>query len=80
MRDEPDALPWEQTLALADAALYTAKNTSRNAWVGYLSTPECSGSIPKIAKMIRDEPHDMALKGMLEIRSSIPADRWIIQR
>jgi diguanylate cyclase (GGDEF)-like protein len=79
VRDEPDALPWEQTLALADAALYTAKNTSRNAWVGYLSTPECAGRIPEVAKMVRDDPHQMRQQGLLEIRSSIPAERWVIQ-
>lgn len=80
VRDDPDAVPWEQTLALADAALYTAKNTTRDAWVGYLSTPECTGNFNEVIKMIREEPHQMKLKGLLDIRSSIPADRWVIQR
>jgi diguanylate cyclase (GGDEF)-like protein len=36
VRAEPELYSWEEVLALADAALYTAKAT-RNAWVGYLS-------------------------------------------
>jgi diguanylate cyclase (GGDEF)-like protein len=38
-RQAPDALGWEQVVALADQALYAAKRAGRNAWTGLLSTP-----------------------------------------
>jgi len=34
----PEALGWEQVTALADDALYAAKRSGRNAWVGLRST------------------------------------------
>jgi diguanylate cyclase (GGDEF)-like protein len=36
--DQPSALNWNETLALADAALYSAKQSGRNTWVGFDST------------------------------------------
>ncbi len=44
----PRALDWDTTLKLADAALYEAKNSGRNAWVGVLSAPdEAAGELLK---------------------------------
>ena len=36
MTEHPDALGWQQVVAMADMALYTAKHSGRNAWVGVL--------------------------------------------
>ena len=33
IKNDPDALTWEQTLKLADLALYTAKNNDKNIWI-----------------------------------------------
>lgn len=33
--DLPDALSWQETLALADTGLYVAKHGGRNAWCGF---------------------------------------------
>jgi len=35
---EPEALGWEQVVDIADEALYAAKRSGRNAWVGLAST------------------------------------------
>lgn len=36
--DQPSSLNWTETLALADAALFSAKQSGRNTWVGLDST------------------------------------------
>lgn len=46
----PDALSWKETLALADAALYAAKNGGRNAWVGFNGRDEPMGSLLSILR------------------------------
>jgi diguanylate cyclase (GGDEF)-like protein len=33
--DQPKALSWSETLALADAALYASKSSGRNTWTGF---------------------------------------------
>jgi hypothetical protein len=34
-REQLDALTWEQVISVADRALYVAKASGRNAWVGF---------------------------------------------
>lgn len=46
----PEALSWKETLALADAALYAAKNAGRNAWVGFNGRDEPLGSLISILR------------------------------
>ena len=36
--DQPHALTWSETLAIADAGLYSAKKSGRNTWVGFDTT------------------------------------------
>jgi alpha-D-ribose 1-methylphosphonate 5-triphosphate synthase subunit PhnG len=60
---------------MADDALYAAKNLSRNAWVGFLSTAK-SPEITDMVRTIRDDPYRAADQGVVEIRSSIPGSRW----
>jgi diguanylate cyclase (GGDEF)-like protein len=40
---EPDALGWQEILALADRCLYLAKNSGRNAWIGISARPDYRG-------------------------------------
>jgi diguanylate cyclase (GGDEF)-like protein len=40
---EPDALGWQEILALADRCLYLAKNSGRNAWIGVSARPDYKG-------------------------------------
>jgi len=77
VRSHPDAVTWEQVLAMADDALYTAKNLSRNAWVGFLSTLK-SPEITDLVRSIRDDPCRAADQGIVEIRSSIPGSKWAV--
>jgi diguanylate cyclase (GGDEF)-like protein len=77
IRSQPDRVPWEQVLTMADDALYLAKHTSRNAWVGFMSGPS-SAETPDLVKSIRENPHRAAANGELTIRSSISKSRWVL--
>jgi len=48
--ERPDALAWNETLAIADAALYKAKELGRDTWVGF-NTPEGKISKEQIEKL-----------------------------
>ena len=70
VRTHPDRIDWEQILTLADGALFEAKNTKRNSWLGYLSTPK-SVDVPDLYSALRDHPDELVKSGCLEIRSSV---------
>lgn len=38
LQSQPDLFTWEEVFDIADIALYAAKNSGRNAWVGLFST------------------------------------------
>jgi diguanylate cyclase (GGDEF)-like protein len=43
--DQPDALPWERAIELADECLYEAKRSGRNRWVGLLAKPGAAAPV-----------------------------------
>ncbi|MCD4748853.1 MAG: GGDEF domain-containing protein [Thermoanaerobaculales bacterium] len=65
---EPGALGWEDVIGLAEAALYTAKRTDRNEWVGLIgdaATP--SEGLPDLLK---NGPADLIERDRLRVVSS----------
>ena len=65
----PELLSWEQVLDMADRALYRAKQTGRNRWVGVLSAP---GSDPAIVKTRKDDDlEQLARDGIIELRTKV---------
>ena len=76
VRSQPELYDWEEVLTLADSALYVAKNSARNAWVGFTS----NGAAPAAGatRSLRKEPEQMAKEGLLGVHSSIPAEQPLI--
>jgi diguanylate cyclase (GGDEF)-like protein len=62
-------LSWEQVVAVADHAAYTAKKNGRNAWVGVYGTRRTKWE--EFAKT-HINLHTLATQGMIELRSSLP--------
>ena len=71
LRAQPDVVPWDDVLNLADTAMYQAKE-ERNAWVGYIG----GDSEPSAASMrtaLQGSPAKLAEEGALVIRRSSAA-------
>jgi len=66
VRDAPLALPWEQCLAVADAALYHAKK-QRNGWIGWAGTAS-TGDVESIVRMLERDPEALEREGRLDLR------------
>jgi diguanylate cyclase (GGDEF)-like protein len=62
----PDHLDWEQSLAMADAALYEAKRT-RNSWVGWAGTARAL-DLPHLLAEVERDPATLEEGGYLEVR------------
>jgi len=72
-----DALSWEQVVSVADRALYAAKRTGRNAWVGFLST---QNTPPKgLLRLIDKETDRLVRAGLLAVRSSVDKRRLVTE-
>lgn len=69
----PAALRWQDVLELADVALYAAKRSGRDCWVG-LKTPDSGLTEEEIGELRRD-PADAAARGRLTVSSSAGPDR-----
>ena len=64
-----EILSWEQVVSAADRALYVAKRSGRNAWVGFLGTTETPPS--DLMEKLLYNPQRLADGGLIEIRTSI---------
>jgi diguanylate cyclase (GGDEF)-like protein len=72
-RDQPEALGWEQVVAVADHASYLAKANGRNAWVGL----SMAGAAVPEGKPSPETLDAWAAQGLLTVVSSAggPASR-----
>jgi diguanylate cyclase (GGDEF)-like protein len=64
----PRALGWERVVDLADAALYLAKHTSRNAWAGVAIGED--GDPVHAADEYRTDPETAVARGMIVMMAS----------
>lgn len=62
----PHQMSWQQTLELADQALYLAKRSGRNAWVGFVG-----GSRGPVAPSALTELGEELRAGHIELRGSL---------
>jgi diguanylate cyclase (GGDEF)-like protein len=65
-REAPRMLSWEQTLAIADAALYHAKK-ERNSWIGWAGTAAVAGMSSILEELERDADA-LERNGLLDVR------------
>ncbi|MCO7224256.1 ligand-binding sensor domain-containing diguanylate cyclase [Pleionea sp. CnH1-48] len=69
IKESPEWLNWLQTLEVADHCLYAAKQSQRNAWVGFMSIGhEMAES--ELAEL-KQNTSDWLAKGVLEMDTSI---------
>jgi diguanylate cyclase (GGDEF)-like protein len=68
--DDPYLLSWEQTLKIADMALYRAK-ARRNTWIGWSGTRNAVG-ISDLPGLISANPVAAANGGLMEVRTCAP--------
>jgi diguanylate cyclase (GGDEF)-like protein len=68
MPARPSMVPWEKVLAVADRALYIAKGSGRDAWVGITSA--AISDDPQIIREILESPARLARQGAIDIHSN----------
>ena len=65
MPSTPSLFSWEQVLDIADRALYRAKQTGRNQWVGVLSVPQVD---PAVLMQHKDDDLEQLVRaGIVEL-------------
>jgi len=70
-------LNWEQVVAVADHAAYTAKKNGRNAWVGVYGTRKCTWE--ELTRTNINLPR-LADQGIVDIRSSLEKIEEIVEK
>jgi len=71
-------LSWEDVVTIADHALYAAKRSGRNAWVGLTAGPACAPGAALMAHL-RADPAACVRSGEVQVQASLtpPAEpRW----
>jgi len=68
LSSQPERLDWTQVVGLADQALYMAKRSGRNAWVGLSATP-LTPTVTDINDLL-SSPQTQAEAGLLQITAS----------
>jgi diguanylate cyclase (GGDEF)-like protein len=64
--DHSDLLDWEETLGIADAALYEAKG-DRNTWVGWSGTDKLA-TLPSVTAALAEDPAGLEGNGYLTVQ------------
>jgi diguanylate cyclase (GGDEF)-like protein len=65
----PKGVTWEQVVMIADRALYVAKASGKNAWVGIFSTKRTP--LENIARLINIHLETFVLDGSVELHTSL---------
>jgi diguanylate cyclase (GGDEF)-like protein len=68
--DNPNLLPWEQVLDIADHCLFAAKRGGRDAWVGLL--PTVQGDVHRVKAGLPGEIPALLATGDITVITSLP--------
>jgi len=63
--EQPGLLDWEETLGIADVALYEAKR-ERNTWVGWSGTDKLA-TLPSVTEALGADPTGLEVNGYLRV-------------
>jgi diguanylate cyclase (GGDEF)-like protein len=69
LKSAPSLLTWEQVGSIADRALYAAKSSGRNAWVGILGTAKTPTD--DLVHLVSHRPATLTRDGSIAVRSSV---------
>lgn len=75
----PRSCTWQDVVSIADTALYAAKSSGRNAWVGLAPSsrlPDDAG----VLRTIQNEPEILVEDGRLLVASSLSEERAVVWR
>lgn len=79
LRRFPRALSWEQVNAIADRALYIAKKSNRNAWVGIFEANKASNVHPSaLVQKINHELDELVEQGVVSLTTSITSEEQLV--
>ena len=72
----PAQVSWERVTAVADRALYIAKQSGKNTWVGILARVE----VPPhdLVQQILDTPRALEERGVIEISTNLEDPRALV--
>ena len=80
-RSHPESIGWEPVVGIADRALYVAKQSGSNAWVGILGTRASAESqIENLVVRINERPEELLRQGLIDVRSSIDETASVVLR
>jgi diguanylate cyclase (GGDEF)-like protein len=71
LSSQPTLLSGEQVIRIADRALYLAKTSGRNAWVGIFSTDKTPDDA-NLPRTINNDLEGLTSQGFVELQTSIP--------
>ena len=74
IKNQFDAITWEQTLSMADLALYSVKNSGRNAWVSLFENDN-SDAEPSVFQQVADNLQFQIEQGVVCYESSLDRDK-----
>lgn len=78
LHHDPTRISGDQVITIADRALYLAKSSGRNAWVGIHSTGRTAAD--DLLEMIHYRLEPLVKSGSIELESSLPHDSLVWNR
>jgi len=72
----PNLVTWEQVGTIADRALYAAKSSGRNAWVGLLSNDRTP--LEDTVHLVNQRPTRLIRESAIDVRSSLPDVKSVV--